>query len=44
MIRSLELLPACLCNWLANRSTPATFTLCLIAAVVLVAAYDGPLP
>ena len=44
MIRSLDLLPARLGNWLANRSTPATFSLCLIAAVVLVAALDGPLP
>lgn len=44
MIRSLDLLPARLCSWLATRSTPATFTACLIAAVVLVAAYDGPLP
>ena len=41
MIRSLDLLPARLGNWLANRSTPATFSLCLIAAVVLVAALDG---
>lgn len=41
MIRSLDLLPARLGNWLAYRTTPATFTTCLIAAVVLVAALDG---
>ncbi len=43
MIRSLDLLPARIANFLASRSTPATFSLCLIAAVALVAALERPM-
>lgn len=42
MIRSLDLLPDRVANFLASRSTPATFTLCLIAAVVFVASIEVP--
>ncbi len=42
ILLDLQTLPARIANFLASRSTPATFTLCLIAAVVLVAAYEVP--
>lgn len=38
---ALQTFPDRIANFLASRSTPATFTACLIAAVVLVAALDG---